>query len=513
MRHLLHIALLFLCPLTWAGAQPISVPTSAPTPSEREKPTSPTPTSGPRLPPLPGGTELSKETLSIETLGFSMSLPTGTLLRRATAGPDGELFEIIPTTRSWVMSVQPRVTKSPDSTVTDAAELIAQQTLAQRPLLDPKSGEMTHSLVQLLHKELDLRIPGSTTPGARLYFSLPADQSARKDAPRVIKGFTIFKPLPTHFLIYELTTTEEHFASARAAYEVSIATSAFTDPSRAIQGRASAMAAGLAFIQSLDEVALTSALPSEPLTFRLWRPSLGEEVGYRVVTFRTGRRSDLPSTGGGTLTRDNPTGVLVNIRGRVLQRNPSDQGAKIIPVDTQTNAFASFDRSSEAWVTVTAVRNPARPNAKPSVATEIGARSGRSLSIVTRLPAEPEQTIQHTLQGEQYLSLPEVQLLPQLLARHQATNPGALEGELGFYAYRSDTSSVSLRRESIARDTKVPSLLTITSRMRDGQETTRHIVAEGLLIKSELPDGLVWEAVDSAELLGIWKAKGLPVGD
>ncbi|GEM_PF-2089575 len=433
-----------------------------------------------------------------------MALPEGTRLTQTSFGGEGLGYEVAAEDRSWTMSVQVRTTKSAEATIFDTAKIIMEQAMALRPLLDPRTGQMTHTAVQLVHREGGLRVPGSTSAGARLYFLVPA-QNAKASAPTAgasMKGYTVFKPLATQFVIFELTSSREAFETARAAYELSIATLKLEDPQQIMAERRAALIAGTEFIQTLSAETLTAAMPAETRFFRLHTGGGAQEVGYRSVSFKRGRRSDLTAaTGepGGSLTRDDPQGLLVTIKGRVLRREP----AGLLPIDTQTVAFLALDRTNEAWVTSTAVREG---KGKPAVASEIGARAGRSLSVVVRESGKPDQAVQHALQGEAYLSVVEVQMLPQLLAL------GKVSGEVGYYAYRADGGVVSLRRDRV--EALGQGLLKISSRLRDGEDQVVSTISDrGELVKTELVGGLVWEAVELDELMALWKSQRLPMGN
>lgn len=344
-----------------------------------------------------------------------------------------------------------------------------------------------------------------------MYLALPAQGKGQQ-----IRGYTVFKPLPSTFVVYELVAPDEYFETARSQYELATATTVFSDPAAAVAARAKMIAAGQDFLNTLTEERLASLADGEEKMYRLYAPSPagsakdGTEVGYRTIKVWKGRRSEVSSDSLGN-GRDNPEGLLVRTQGRILDRlgasGAGGKGMRII--DTETTAFLSFDRKEEAWITKTAIRDEKNPSGKPSVASEMGARNGRSMNIVQRLPGKADTVIQPLLQGTNYISQAEVQLLGTLLATSKT------EGEFGFYAYRPEITTISLRRDMVKRDPANAGALTITTRVRDNKPGPTSIYREdGSLVRTELPppDGTIWEPSDAETLIRLWRSKGLPVG-
>lgn len=475
-------------------AQPISVPRNTRPVEEKPAP------AGPKLPAVTTAAPLSADLLRIDAVGLSMNVPDGSVILQASTADGTSAFNVTPQgaeANLWAMRVSPKRTKTDQTTVEQTAESISQQVYALAAGVDPKTGEMVASRVTVLHKDMAFRIAGCPTPGARMYFSVPNDKG-----PATIKGYTVFKPLAQQFVIFELSTSQTNFDKARAAYELSVATAKFTDPTAALQSRAAALVEGAQFTGLLTEQALIAALPPGTIAYRLYQPGAStvndDERGYRFVTFTRGKRSDLGREVSMTTSGADPEGIVMNTRARIL-------APRGMVIDTETSAFSAFDRTSEAWVTKTAVREQGSGGARqPKVYSETGFRDNRSLSVLTREPGKPDRSSRHEIQGDQYLSQAEVQLLPMLL------QSGEARGELGFYAYRSDTGTISLRRETVEPGKES---VRITSSLRDGDEVLLTLVKDaGRFVRTELADGTVWEPIDGETLLKIWKSKGLPTG-
>lgn len=506
--------------------QPIAPPPTAP--GTQPKTVSPVPPSFPgNLQPITTTTPLSEEQLTIENAGLTMSLPLGSVMMQG-ANSDGTVYRITAEDQTWAIEVQVRQTSNANATVHDTADLVTRNVEQLAPTVTPGRGDIPakfESRVELLQRLTQFSIAGCPTPGERLYFAIPAPADSRR-----VMGYTILKPMPTTFVIFELSCDESKLEKARAAYELSIATAKFEDPTKVIAARAAALTAGTEFLSQLSEEKLSKLGDDTERWFRWYAPAPASpggagsgdatEIGYRIVKVSKGRRSDIGAEGGGG--RDNPAGLVVFTQVRFLQRGMAGAGKLTMQIDSDTKAFTSFDRRDEAWVTTTVARDLKDTSAKPKVFSETGVRSGNSMSIISRAPGKGDSVVQPTLRSTQYISNGETPLLGSLLildaASHSAaataTPPATANptGEFGFYAYRADTGTVSLRREAVARDPKRANAWTVRSRQRDEKVTTLSIYRDdGVLVRSELPDGSVWEPIEPEALLKLWKSKNLPV--
>ncbi|HYD00354.1 MAG TPA: hypothetical protein VEB22_03940 [Phycisphaerales bacterium] len=499
-------------PAVSPGIPPTS-PTVAPAPK------APIPENFPgKLPPLVATSKLSEDLLTVEIAGLTMSLPEKSIVVQG-ANTEGSVYRIVDEAQNWAIEVQVHRTSNAEATVHDTAALVRRNVEQLAPVVTPGRGEIQPRLesgVELLQRLTQFTIAGCGASGERLYFAVPGAGSRR------VLGYTILKPMPTTFVIFELSCDESKFEKARAAYELSIATAKFEDPSRVIQARAEALTAGTEFLAELSDEKLARLGDGNERWFRWSKPAGAAaggdreamEVGYRVQRVTKGRRSDIGAEGGGG--RDNPSGLIVSTQVRLLQRVGGSKVSSII--DSDTKAFTSYDRKDEAWVTTTIVRDLKKPDTKPAVFTETGVRSGNSMSIVTRQPGQPDSVVQPTLRNTQYVSVGEAPLLGSLLVLDAISIGSAAEGgktpggEFGFYAYRADTGTVSLRRETVARDAARANAWTVRSRQRDEKASTLSVYRDdGTLVRSELVDGSVWEPIEPEALLKLWKGKNLPL--
>lgn len=388
------------------------------------------------------------------------------------------------------------------------SDLDARTGTIDRVEVDPRTRESRAQTVAVMAREImpptEIRVGNLERPGARLYVALTTP-----DRRAVVEGYTVLQPLPTAFVIFQLIVEQEKFSAARRAYELSIASSTFEDPTTTASARGRALAAGRELLQTLTPEAIDRALPAERTWFRLFRPagtgdpSDDAELGYRAVRIWKGRKAELNGPSGRELppTPDNPEGYLSEVLARVLI---TDAGHRVV-VDSRALAFMTLDRSSEAWTVSTAIQDPRQR--RPSIYAETGARDARGISVSITEPGGLPRVIRPFLDGDVYLNQVETHLLPRLLL-----NAGA-EREYAFFAYRSQGESVSLRRDLIRRDPDAPTGWLIRTRFGEEGEPQRTLFgADGTPIRTDLPDGTVWEPVTFDRLMAIWKGKDLPTG-
>ncbi|MCA9299339.1 MAG: hypothetical protein KDA28_09745, partial [Phycisphaerales bacterium] len=233
---------------------------------------------------------------------------------------------------------------------------------------------------------------------------------------------------------------------------------------------------------------------------RIYRPAPGgaeadeKEMGYRRVRAWMGSRNDLST---GEPSKDaKPDGYLLRIDGLVLL----DDGRR---ADSKSVYFLSRDRRQEAWTMTMAIRGSGA--AKPEVWSELGARSGSSMSVQVNQGGRSSHTLRPSIEGPGYISQLESYLLPQLLIR--AGKPG----KYAFYAYDQSAESNRLKTVELGRVDDRPGLWRTTTRRVDEQFETADFNEYGRLIRSESSDGLIKRPIEFDRLYRIWESKGLPL--
>lgn len=460
----------------------------------------------------PSPTELEESPFRLESVGLSLNLPLRSTTQTGQVGQNTAV-QVIGPGATWLINIQtPRVTRE-QATPADAAKAMIAETLKQDTFTDPASKRQVTRIEQLGRPTV-VRVAGSPTPAERFYLALPAPEKGR---PRLVRGYTIFKPLPDRFVVFELIATEDVFASARQAYETSIATATFSNNAELEAERELAVRTGIALLARQGPAEYERAMHPEWRWYRLYRPAPGgaaadaTELGYRGVRFWRGRRSDVGDGVGGS-RGDDPPGFLVQIKARVLEREANDPAPRVV-YDHLATVFLSEDRDEETWSVRTAIRptGAAIPGAappKPRIATETGARRGRSMQVEMAVPGQMPRRIEPEVRGEGYLSQFEVFLLPRLLVLSQ------VEAEVGFYAYRSEAETIALRRDLISRDPAAAGVWTVSTRFRENDPPqVSRFRDDGSLLRTEQADGSVWEPTDPDELAKLWRSKQLPTDE
>ncbi|MBL8763247.1 MAG: hypothetical protein JNM07_03130 [Phycisphaerae bacterium] len=458
--------------------------------------------------------ELATEPFTLIGIGMSVYLPRGATANANHVG-GRTTVEITPPDSAWVIRIQTPKTTNPDVTIEAAANKMIQDTLqtadsiakpqrTNKALWDAAEADADKvfgRLGRLLDRADKLEINGA--PAERFYCEL-----VRPEGPRVIQGYTIFKPSATQFVVFELITSETSFGAARRTYETSVATANFADPQRLAETRRAAVGAGLSLFASLSEAEYTAAMHAEQRWYRLFKPAPtgapndASEIGYRSVRFWRGNRGEINAAPSAKPTAaEEQDGLLVRVTARVMGGNTL--------YDTMATYFMSPDRAEEAWSVDTEIQAMNADPRKSGRFSETGARTDRSMSVLisqSGTPAEP--AFRPLIEGDGYINQFETFLLPRLLVRSR------VETEFGFYAYQSSERAISLRRDVLSRDPAAPGAVTILTSFKEGAAPQRSLYREnGDLIRTSLPEGIVWEPISLEELKRLWRSKDLPEPD
>ena len=451
-----------------------------------------------------GAIEFAPEPFTLDAVGLSMRLPLGATAQSSSMGTRASVT-ISPTDLSWLVNVQTPQTTNPAVTAAETANSIALQVMkaagevTEATRTDSKSPAQTLAVTgKVLEACHDVTINGQTA--SRLYISVPG-----ADSVSTVRGYTVFKPSATQFVTLELLCSEALLPKARLAYEAMVATADFRDPSAINSERAAAIEAGLKVFEKLDEKTLRAIVAAEPEHWeRVYYPATSGspndalEAGYRRIRLSLGSRE---SVGGDA--KGGEDGVVVHLDARYLPDVRPDihkQESKRV-IDSQSVYFMSFDRKEEVW----SVRNAIREGQNIATSTEVGARTGRSMNVQVDVTGRPQQKIKPLLQGDGYVSRVESLLMPQILIR------AGVQTSFGFYAYRSDPGGIQLRHDTMEQPSDRAGLYRLTTRFADeADKTTTSLYNEkGVMIRSDLPNGLVYEPISFEQLFSLWKAKHL----
>jgi hypothetical protein len=442
---------------------------------------------------------LENEPFRIEAVGLAINLPKGSKTQTTRSGSVAAV-QVLPAAGAgdWIMTISTTYTNI-NMTPLKAAEELAKSAAESVGATNPTNG-MALTRAQVLDRFPEFKIPGSPSAGTRFYIAIPRD-----NAPRLVKGYTLFKPSAEQMVVFELRCDESAFPAARRAYETAVATARFADNSALETSRKQIVTAGREVLDALTPEQINAALPTGERWYRMYRPAAAagtkeaEELGYYGVRFWKGKRGEL-NQGSGTFSGENPDGYLVEIRGRIFAK----QGDTTQVIDTASTCFILPDRSEEMWSTRTVARGN---GANAGLWVENGARTGTSMQVEIRPPGKPAELSTPVVPPVGYASQFETHLIPRLLVR--AGKPG----EFGFYNYRSDTGSVGLRRDTLEKPKAGPGAWLVLSKQRDDDLASKaYFNAQGDLVRIERANGTIEEPIELSALTALLASKNLPTG-
>jgi hypothetical protein len=402
---------------------------------------------------------------------------------------------------SWLVNITIHETTNTGLTIQEALQSNLEQLKFRFGVTDAGRDRVVETQVQVLEQQDTITINGQSA--SRAYVSTPSGEGNK----RIVKGYTFFKPSARQFVVFELIVPGEAFNRVRPIYETVIGTAGFADPSVVQAAYAAAVKAGVALFQQVTDADYLAAINKKEQFHRLYKPASSgspgdaDELGYRALKFWSGKRGEVdanrkPSDWKGADLTD---GYLCQLTVRLLD------GSNVI--DTVARYFMTADRMHESWAVVMVRTDP--KGRELGRWEETGARADRDVRVLVVEPGAKNRPIEPYIQGEGYISQFESYLLPSLLMQ-KAISEG-METEFGFYNYRSESENISLRRDTVARDRQLGGVWTISTKFRDDTKPQRSVFNEkGDLIRTELPDGRVWEPISKEALLELWRRKGLP---
>lgn len=447
-----------------------------------------------------GAVDLAEEQFRLDAVGLSMRIPVGAVVE-STRMAGRQSVQITPQDGAWVMNIQTPQTSNENATIGEALAQTIDLIKTSYGIVDKdqKNYFPDETQAQILERTEKVSLPGGEA--ARLYVSLPRP-GGTGDKARLVKGYTIFKPGPKQYVVFELVSPEKSFSQNRGAYETSVGTASFVDSNALMLGRGAAVKAGTAFVQQLSPDDYRKAMGANEEWYRLYKPAAtgaamdAQELGYRGMKYWRGQRGEVnPGKPKSQWSRaDQQEGYLCQVRGRIMVEGGMG--------DTMGLYFMTPDRNEEMWSVTTAFKDA---NGKViAQASETGARLGDDVTVVKEESGRPPTHVKPPIMGEGYVSQFETYVLPRIMVQKD------VRAELGFYAYQSNPSNtISFRRESAQKE---GSLWKVTTTVRDDMPPQVSTYGkEGELLKTVMDDGRVWEPVELSKLKRMWEQKGLSV--
>ncbi len=442
---------------------------------------------------------LATAPITIDSLGLTLSLPEGSGAETVASGTDATAVttRVVFPDASGVTAIHGKRTKDNDLTVSAVADDLRDQILATAGRINAAGELIPGSSRARVLGTAQLTI--NEHEASRVYVEIP-----RTNAEGEIRGYTVFRPEPGRFVLFELFTTSDQFDAARVAYETMVSTARFADAGELDLKRAAKIKAGAEAIASLTADDYREIFGSFGQRWeRLSRPGRSgdeadaEEFGYRRVRAWIGRRGELePDKPEDKWTdAEREPGYLLRVDARLLENG--------MTVDSRGIYFLSIDKDREIWSLRMALR---REGAKPSEWRETGIRDKQSMVVRVEQDGASPRVIRPLMQGEGYISMVEAQVLPQLLIR------AGVPADFAFYAYQSQAETISLRTDSLRMPLGPDGQIEIITQPREGGPNQTAVYApDGSLIRVERPDGRVWEPTEHRRLMSLWRSKGLPL--
>ena len=320
----------------------------------------------------------------------------------------------------------------------------------------------------------------------------------------------------SRYALFRLVSSDPVFDRARAHFEAMIASTRIDDPGRQNRRRGSALENGLDAREAFRSGVLAQHAETRLDTWqRLHAPADSEtepgaadasrEAGYRRIRFAPGVRGDargIPPDQRSAADLDR--GYVLQMDARLLLDPGAGPEAGLI--DSRAVYFLSSDFEEELWTVRTAVR---RPNAEPETWLEVGGRSGRSMTVSIDRGQAPARQVRPVIEGEGYISRVTSVLLPELHAITRQAGPDGGRQELAFYAYDQNRERIRLRTDTVERAGQ--GRYRVRTTFAGAAPQVSLVSGDGTVLRTELPNGLVWEAIEFDALVELWRSKGLPV--
>jgi len=450
-----------------------------------------------------GGVVFADEPLTLASIGMRILIPINARTQAEQLG-DRVVARIIPDDQTWLIALDTRKSENPevgpmqamDASIEGLREQFGSRHIRGRGQNIQDLG-LADSATELIERRPGLVIGGM--PAARFYMRIATDVDRI-----LVRGYTFLQPRPGEFVVLEMACANDQFERVRQIYETVVATTTFRSPEAFLMDRAVAVRSGIELLNRITPNDIRRVMPKQQIWYRLYEPggtgvnTDDTEAGYRGIRFWEGQRGEIDPAKRQAQFRgvERDEGFIVEVKGRTLDQ--------LGMIDFAGRFFMTPDRRSEAWLVTTVIRDST--SKEIGRATETGARTDNAMQIAVEIPGRENSVVQPKIEGEGYLCAVEAMLLPNLLA------DAGIAGEFGFYTYRSNTESITLRRDRVERADAPPGSWRISSRYGEADEQqVTHVGPNNQVRSTVLPDGRRWEPIELVQLERLWRNKGLPV--
>lgn len=488
--------------------------------------------------------DFSDQVVKIEDVGLTVALPAGCAVEKLTVRLQ-TATQIVAEDQSWSVLIRVSRVSNPNLDVHGVNDEVAKSLLASvgiiahqvdgtskvkgneadssgakdvRVMQPVQNGrpesKITHTRGGILEripedqtKPIFLENSGAKFPMDRVYVAL----AQGNDKPQAVKGVTVVQTAQQQFVVFELTTTDKEFERVKPVYETMVGSSRFADTSDLNAARGIAVDAGINLLKGITEDDYREVLSKPERWIRMYRPAPtnavtdADEVGYTRLRAFVGQRGLLDESRPKAQWNlaDREEGYLVQIDSRVMVAGQM--------YDSKATYFMSANREGEAWTARSAGRPLPAPNSPakkeaPALATEIGVRVGRNMTVTSSATGRGEEVTQPEIKSDGYVSRVDAMLLPQFMLRAKSAS------EYAFYTWQNGTNKIQLRRDTLTPPPEPGGIWKLVTRVGDAERVQTSLYTDaGDLVRTEMPDGIIYEPTTKERLADLWKSKGLPM--
>ncbi len=421
---------------------------------------------------------LSADMLELPTVGLSMHMPAGCTY---VLKPGSERrMEAAATDLSWHAAIDIRKTADDTLTPTDIANETIQTMVTSVMNASVRSRASLH-IGDLVAEQIVIK------------------KRSRPGQPDMVVSYTIFKPMPNIFVVYNVWCPAEHAETVLTLHKPAIYSIRYTDPAAYAIQRDEMIAPVNRILDNLDEKDYRKLIIPEQW-YRVYTKDNNDQT-HELAYYRVRESISPKSAIGGSIT-SNEMGLLVRLDSRYLIQ---PDGSEYF--DIQSTSWMSLDRSEEQWSIRSArfVKRNATSYHAASHSTITGTRSGAKIDVVIDIPPASAQVIEVRQPTKSYINQAEQQLIFRLLK-------SLGDGSYGMYIFEPVKGRIVFRTETVTKEESGTGWRSVSLRAKDVMPNQITFDNNGIVRRSVTSTGQVTVPTTLKEIHKLWKTAKLPTG-
>jgi len=421
---------------------------------------------------------LSADTLTLPSVGLSMHMPMDCTY---VLKPGSERrMEAAATDLTWHAAIDIRKTADNSLTPTDIA------------------NETVQSMVQSALKT-SVRSRSSLHIGQLIAEQIVIEKRTRPGQPDMVISYTIFKPMPNIFVIYNVWCAAEHVDRVIALHKPATNSIQFTDPADFAEQRDDMITPVNRILDNLGEADYRKLIIPEQW-YRVYTKDKNDQT-HELAYYRVRESISPKSAVGGSIT-SNKMGLLVRLDSRYLIQ---PDGSEYF--DIQSTSWMSLDRSEEQWSIRSArfVKRNTTSYHAASQSTITGTRAGAKIDVVIDIPPASAQVIEVRQPTKGYINQAEQQLIFRLLK-------SLGDGSYGMYIFEPVKGRIVFRTETVTQEESGSGWRSVSLRAKDVMPNQITFDTDGKVHRSVTATGQVTVPTSLKEIHKLWKTANLPTG-